>query len=146
MHSGGMPTGPDPGLDLAARRWLRLRVGQLRAATQSRTFPTAVEVVGGPGWTDLGAPSADHGLRVDLLCRLLAGHGGAATVAVIRPGPHERRDEDMAWARAALVAADVVGVSLTTVVIVSRWGWLDLASGEQRTWKRLRVRAYGART
>lgn len=136
--------------------WLRRRVAELRSSTLRRSFVLSVEVVPVP---DPGAPTGpdnrrtrrddgrplDRGLRVDLLCRLMAGvesTGTPVVVVVVRPGHHAAHtDEDAAWTGSARAAADICRLPLAGVVTVSRWGWLDLVSGRRRDWKRLRIRS-----
>jgi hypothetical protein len=135
------------------RRWLRARVMTLRAATRRRLFPGAVELVAdgasaheGPAaaWC-YGDEPCDHALRVDVLVRLLTDCGCRGLAAVnlvhVRPGPHEASDLDLGWAAAADAAAAISGVEVRTVLVVSRWGWLDLRTGDRRSWVRLRPRA-----
>jgi len=139
------PTDLDPWVP-----WLRHRVAALRASTVRRTFPGSVEVVGPPeaAGSDLSPTRCagdgrllDRGLRVDVLCRLMPCTPGEVAVVVVRPGHHETPTEtDRAWVGAAFAAAGVRGQQLIGVVLVSRWGWLDLLSGQRRSWKRLRIR------
>jgi hypothetical protein len=133
--------------------WLRTRVLTLRGTTTRRLFAPSVELVaavtprdGQPVavWRYAGqAQELDHGLRVDVLVRLLtdcAERGTTILSAVhVRPGHHdETTDLDHAWLRAAIAAADVSGTEVTTLLAVSRWGWHDLRTGAKRTWVRLR--------
>jgi hypothetical protein len=132
--------------------WLRWRVIALRATTQRRVFPAAVELVvpdAPPGAEPLAAwvygdEPTDHGLRVDVLVRLLTGcrcRGvSGASLVHVRPGRHDPSDADLGWAAGAAAAADIAGVRVSTVVAVSRWGWHDLASDAQRSWLRARDR------
>lgn len=130
--------------------WLRRRVALLRSTTMRRSFPVGVEVVSVPvatddvvaeaGWQH-ETPTLDRGLRVDLLCRLMSGLSGPVAVVVVRPGHHAARtDSDLAWTGPAETAAGVCGLDLAAVVMVSRWGWLDLLGEQRRDWKRLRIR------
>ncbi len=142
---------PSPPVPLAG--WLRDRVLALRASTRRRSFPSSLEVVAAgaaPGdaphaaWC-YGSEPCDHGLRVDVLVRMLTDCRcrGLSRVALVhvRPGPHEPADHDLAWAAAGTAAAPIAEVELATVLVVSRWGWLDLASGVQRSWVRPRGRS-----
>lgn len=142
--------------------WLRARVAALRTATQCRTFPAEVELVS-PGagagtepdacWR-YGCEPTDHGLRVDVLVRLLTGCrcrdarptgppllSTRVTLVHVRPGPHEPADVDLGWAAAASVAGAIAGVEVVSAVALGRWGWYDLRTGQHRSWVRLRVRA-----
>ena len=131
--------------------WLRARVATLRSATQRRNFPGAVELVSPAAaagtrplavWT-YGAEPTDHGLRVDVLTRLLTDcrcrDAARASLVHVRPGPHEPTDLDLGWAAAATVAGAIAGVEVMTAVALSRWGWCDLRTGQQRSWVRLRA-------
>lgn len=135
--------------------WLRARVLALRDATVRRSFPGAVELVAAgsapgrapvAGWT-YGKEQSDHALRVDVLLRLLTDCGARgvarASLVHVRPGWHEPGDVDLGWAAASGTAADISGVAVDSVLLVSRWGWYDLGSGEERTWARPRSRRRG---
>ena len=74
-----MTTPVDDGAPHPLAGWLRARVATLRSATQRRNFPGSVELVSPTAvagavplavWT-YGAEPTDHGLRVDVLTRLL---------------------------------------------------------------------------
>lgn len=132
--------------------WLRRRVARLRSTTMSRSFPTSLEVVSPlhPAGADDVAHAGgecpfaglDRALQVDLLCRLMAAVPSPAAVVVTRPGHHAARTvDDMGWLGPADTAGGVCGVELAAVVVLSRWGWLDLVSGRRRDWKRLRIRS-----
>ncbi|MGH3366138.1 MAG: hypothetical protein ACRDOY_02950 [Nocardioidaceae bacterium] len=131
-------------------RWLRARVLALRADTRRRNFPGCVELVTAdapPGaepasrW-DYDTEETDHGLRVDVLVSLMTDctirERAALTLVHVRRGHHEPSDADLGWASAAVVAAAISGVELTSTVIVSRWGWLDVRTGASQTWVRPR--------
>ena len=142
-------------------RWLRARVAALRATTQRRNFPATVELVSPTAragtepvatWR-YGAEPTDHGLRVDVLTRLLtdchcrAEHqdprlSPQVTLVHVRPGAHEPADLDLGWAAAATVAGAIAGVEVVTAVALSRWGWYDLRTGQQRSWVRLRAQLH----
>jgi len=139
--------------------WLRARGAALRAATRRRQFPGTVEVVSPDAvagsepltaWR-YGDEHTDHGLRVDVLARLLTdcrcrdpGDPVPACTRVslvhVRPGPHEPADLDLGWAAATAAAGVIAGVEVVTAVALSRWGWYDLRTGQQRSWVRLRAR------
>ena len=151
-----------PAADAGAKHplatWLRARVAELRATTQRRNFPGTVELVSpaAPARTvplaawRYGTEPSDHGLRVDVLVRLLTDcrsrrdtgsrDTGPLSLVHVRPGHHEPADIDLGWAAASTVAGAVAGVEIATVVTLSRWGWYDLRTGQQRTWVRLRAR------
>jgi hypothetical protein len=133
-------------------RWLRARVATLRSVTRRRNFPGAVELVSPAApagtvplavWT-YGDEPTDHGLRVDVLTRLLTDCRCRDTAQVslvhVRPGPHDPADLDLGWAAAGTVAGAIARVEVVTAVALSRWGWYDLRTGQQRSWARLRAR------
>lgn len=135
--------------------WLRARVLALRASTRRRVFPGSVELVPAGGAAG-EAPVAswrydeeplDHALRVDVLVRLLTDCAcrGVWRVGLVhvRPGSHEPTDLDFGWAAAGATAASISGVDVHSVLVVSRWGWLDLRSGATRRWVRPRDRRAG---
>jgi len=158
-----------PGADTAPQHplagWLRARVAALRATTRRRQFPGTVEVVSPDAvagtqpltaWR-YGTEHTDHGLRVDVLTRLLTdcrcrdpldpldprGPTPArmqVSLVHVRPGPHEPADLDLGWAAATTAAGVIAGVEVVTAVALSRWGWCDLRTGQQRSWVRLRAR------
>jgi len=144
--------------------WLRGRVAALRATTPRRTFPAAVELVAPcacagadpeAAWR-YGNERTDHGLRVEVLVRLLtdcrcrartrATRVTSVTLVHVRPGPHEPTDADLGWAAAASVAGAIAGVDVVSAVALSRWGWYDLRTGQQRSWVRLRARPRAVRS
>jgi hypothetical protein len=133
--------------------WLRSRVLALRATTRRRVFPASVELVPADATASTepvavwvyGDEPTDHGLRVDVLVRLLTdcrcrGVTRAGLVHV-RPGRHDPSDADLGWAAASAAAEDIAAVRVSAVVAVSRWGWRDLASGAERSWERPRDRS-----
>jgi hypothetical protein len=151
-HHGRVPAPSAAAPTHPLARWLRARVIALRAETRCRVFPATVELVppdAGPGTGPLaswayGDEPTDHGLRVDVLARLFTdcrcrGAPGV-TLVHVRSGRHDPSDADLGWAAAAATAADIGGVGLGTVVVLSRWGWRDLVSGAERCWLRPRDR------
>ena len=94
----------------------------------------------------------DAGLRLDLVTGLLDGlaaagadtgtaarDGSAASAWVTRPGEPLLHDRDLEWYSAAAHAFAAYGVRLETFRVVTRSGWLDVVTGEQRVWRRLRL-------
>lgn len=130
--------------DTAAQ--LRLEVARLRAVQVRRRFGTVVHVGRFAGErrscsVPTGDPCLDHGTRVDLLLDLLEAHPEDQTTRAWitregRPGPG---DEDLAWLAASIAAYGALGREPAGFWTVTRWGWLDVRTGETRTWKRLRV-------
>jgi hypothetical protein len=130
---------------------LRLEVGRLRAREPRRRFDSVVHVgaLGDrhrscvvPSLDPRVAAVLDAGTRTDLLVRLLEEeppHPREACVWVSRPGEPDLEDGDLAWYAAAARAFATVGCSLDGCWAVTRTGWLDVLTGERRTWKRLRL-------
>jgi hypothetical protein len=147
-HWGAMPPTdpgpaelPEPGVADAA---FRVEVGRLRARDQRRTFPTELHLgqPAGPR-VSLEVPTADVGLRLDLVCALLdrwrEQHGGPAFGWTVRSGVPTPHDADLAWYAAAVRAFGAVGEALQGFRAVTKAGWLDVVTGESRVWKRLRL-------
>ena len=94
-------------------------------------------------------PVLDAGMRTELVCRLLerlaarsqreGWSPGRATVWLTRPGEPTAQDTDLAWMAAADAACRESGAELDGFWAVTRSGWLDLRTGDTRTWRRLRL-------
>lgn len=88
--------------------------------------------------------SIDQGLRFDLAAALVEGllaEWSVTTAAwawLTRPGVPETHDQDLGWFAAAVRGFGAHGLPLAGFRAVTRTGWLDLRTGESRTWKRLR--------
>ncbi len=88
------------------------------------------------------AEPGDHSLRTDIVAAL---RRRAARVApaplfwLTRPGALDVEDLDLTWLAAVRAAGAEAGLPLTFVVVTRR-GWHDPATGEGRTWARLRQR------
>jgi hypothetical protein len=128
----------------------RAEVARLRAADQRRLFPLGVHV-GTPDGPRRHAdvpwpvPAAyDPGLRFDIVDALVDGllatqpRDEPAWGWLTRPGVPEVHDCDLGWLAAAVRVFGAHGLPLAGFRAVTRTGWLDLVSGENRTWKRLR--------
>ena len=133
---------PDP------RAPWRREVGEFRAREQRRRHPLGLHLGQPAGWREsLEVPWPeprwhDSGLRVDLVTGLLSRTGpevGSAYGWITRPGVSEPHDVDLAWYAAALRGFGAHRVELRGFFTVTRTGWLDVASGERRAWKRLRL-------
>lgn len=154
-----MPVAPVPEMpdfDLAAA--LRLEVWGLRRAQPRRVFAPRLRlgVPGDPGTLTsdglsplTGSPWPpprwlDAGARADVCDRLVSAwtsrSGTAAYCWYTRPGPPSLHDEDHAWMAAARWAFAAHGVPMLGFWVVTRYGWRDPVSGEERRWKRLRVK------
>jgi hypothetical protein len=158
-----MPVAPvphAPDLDVAAA--LRLEVAWLRRVERRRVFAQRVHIglPGGPrsltsdGVAQLtGDPWPpprwlDAGARADVCDRMVSAwttqtRSRAWTAAYCwytRPGAPDLHDEDLAWLAAARWAFDAHGLPLLGFWVVTRYGWLDPVTGEERRWKRLRLK------
>jgi hypothetical protein len=150
IQAGSALQPPSP--QLAA--WLRQRVLGLRKATRNRVFTSVLEVV--PTAPELASaaplarwPEAEladtYGLRVEVLLRLLDQVDRSqlqrpeVALVRVRPGPTELCDSDLAWWAAALGTHGIAEPEVVRAVSLTRWGWLDVVSAQQRTWNRLRA-------
>jgi hypothetical protein len=127
------------------RAGLRLEVGRLRQRERRRRFGPEVHL-GEPGvdsvalrLEEVDGPALDAALRTDLAARLVGAATRGDTAWLVRPGAPDPHDLDLAWLAALRMAAGMHGVRLTRFFAVTRYGWLDVASGERRVWKRLRL-------
>jgi hypothetical protein len=135
------------GLDLAPV--LRLEVGRFRLRESRRRFDPALHLgrLGAAHETfDVQRADTallDAGLRADVVSRLLdrfvPESDRSATVWLTRPGATSVHDEDLAWLAAARTAFGCHGHRLDGFYALTRSGWLDVLSGESRTWRRLRL-------
>ncbi|HSE07611.1 MAG TPA: hypothetical protein VLB29_03005 [Nocardioidaceae bacterium] len=126
---------------------LRLEVGRLRAQESRRRFEPVVHVgtLGGSHRSCVvpleDLPVLDAGTRSELIRRLLehGAPGRPADVWLTRAGEPLVQDEDLAWLAATCRTFAALGEHLLGFWSITRTGWLDVRSGEQRTWKRLRL-------
>jgi hypothetical protein len=127
---------------------LRQEVGELRRRESRRRFDTDVHVgrIGGErrvrtvSRDDLAV--LDAGTRTEVVTWLLeelSDLGTGAHVWTTRAGEPTVQDDDLAWLSASLRALGALGLVLDGFWTVTRTGWLDVRSGESRTWKRLRL-------
>ncbi len=135
----------------APRPHLRLEVGRLRQRESRRVFDPSVHVgrLAGPRDSCVvraqDLPVIDRALRVELVSALLADQEtadqdtGEQDAWLVRPGPPELHDSDLAWLAATSFAFTAHGVGLTGFYVVTRTGWLDVQTGESQVWKRLRI-------
>lgn len=115
-------------------------------STQQRRSFAPVVKVGLPGHVvvdlPLGRTGLDHSLRVDVLEALVRRArrervDGLVVSWLTRPGTLEPQDCDLEWSSAARSASYELGVALP-LVVVTRQGWRDPATGATRVWQRLR--------
>jgi hypothetical protein len=127
---------------------LRLEVGRLRRAESRQRFDTVVHVgrLGGEHRTctvptaELGV--VDAGTRTEVILRLLEEDPvpeSPSGVWITRAGEPHLQDHDLAWHSAACLAFGALERQLEGFWTVTRTGWLDVRTGEGRTWKRLRL-------
>lgn len=140
-------TAPSTGADAA----FRVEVATFRGPDRLRSFPLGVHagVPDGPR-RRLEVPwpvprSYDAGLRLDLAEALVDAllprwpSDVACWGWVTRPGRPELHDCDLGWLAALRHAVGVHDLELAGFRAVTRTGWLDVLTGERRTWKRLRI-------
>jgi len=119
--------------------WLHARVCELRRRTRRRLFDPVLDVAGGFPLRPLvgrclpaGEP-LDHGLRVDLLLSLYddahAASSGRLHLVVTRSGAAVLESTDLAWAASWRTACAVAGDVAGTTTILTRYGFVDVASG-----------------
>jgi hypothetical protein len=125
---------------------LRQEVGMLRDRESRRVFDVSVHVGQIAGERDSfvvraqDLPAVDAALRIDVLSSLVAqSPADALTAWVTRPGEPAPHDLDLAWMAAASVAFGINGREADGFYAITRTGWLDVRTGERRTWKRLRL-------
>jgi hypothetical protein len=84
----------------------------------------------------------DACLRADLVERSIDGllTTGGACAWVTRGGELDLADADAEWFAAARTAFARHGLPLPAFFVLNRRGWVDLVSGEQRQWSRIRNR------
>lgn len=126
---------------------LRLEVGRLRAHESHGYFDTVVHLgwIGTPHVTctvsraDL--PVLDACTRCEVVTRLLEEDriGNSSSVWLTRAGEPELQDGDLAWLAAVSRAFGALRRRLDGLWIITRTGWLDVRTGDSRTWKRLRL-------
>jgi hypothetical protein len=135
-----------PGAEV--RALLRREVGLLRRRETRRRFDTEVTVGRLDGRRhsctvprDAGG-LLDPGTRAAVVAVLLeepSPDTDRLDAWIVRPGEPSLQDEDLGWFSSADRAFAEAGVVLDGFWTVTRAGWLDVRSGERRTWKRLRL-------
>ena len=130
------------------RLLLRRAVGLLRARESRRVFDSVVHVGELDGECrsfvvragDL--PALDASLRTDVVSALVAELDPALsspTVWLVRCGAPDLHDLDLRWLASARAAFSEQGRIIGGFYAITRTGWLDVDSGQSRTWKRLRL-------
>lgn len=124
-------------------RRARAAVLDLARTEVRRVHPTLVRVGDPCGDVDVVPedPAWDHALRTDLLAALLwRRHEQDPLVWLTRTGDLAWQDVDQRWYAAFLAASDETGVG-AQLLVVTRHGWHDPATGATRTWRRIRDRS-----
>lgn len=121
---------------------LRRAVLDLRVAHPRGWFAPVLRVgrPEGPYAGHPAAPPPDHGAATDLVAALLRRAGDDPVTWLVRPGDLTTHDLDPRWWTAAQAACAEAGLPCTFVV-VTRSGWWEPATGERRSWRRLRDRS-----
>lgn len=126
---------------------LRAAVLDLVETEPRRRFPAALHA-GTPSHRlrHVDEGSSDFGQRCDVALALLRGavaatprHEPEPPVWLTRPGELSVHDVDLLWWGPVAWAAAALGRP-TGLVVVTRHGWFDPASGVRREWRRLRRR------
>jgi hypothetical protein len=112
------------------------------SAGTRRALPTACHV-GAPGGEriDLGHETGhDQSLRTDLVERALDGleTTDGACAWLTRAGDLGLGDADASWFAAARGGFGRHGLALPAFFVLNRTGWVDLVTGEGRSWSRVR--------
>ena len=125
---------------------LREEVGRLRARESRRVFDATVQVGVLAGTRDgfvvraQDLPVVDVALRTDVLSSLVEQAPPAwRTAWLVRSGTPDLHDQDLHWWAAARTAFGIHARPLDGFYVITRYGWRDVASGETREWKRLRL-------
>jgi hypothetical protein len=125
---------------------LREEVGLFRVRETRRIFDLTVYVgvLGGARDSFVvraqDLPVMDAALRTDVLSALVeATASDCLTAWWARPGLPEPHDLDLLWLAAARSAFGMHERSLDGCYALTRYGWLDVLTGERRAWKRLRL-------
>ncbi|WP_300644368.1 hypothetical protein [Nocardioides sp.] len=128
-------------------RRARAAVLDLARTEVRRVHPTLLRVGDPCGAVDVVPEDAawDHALRTDLLAALLWRRGPDPLVWVTRTGGLAWQDVDQRWYAAFLAARGETGLD-AQLLVVTRHGWHDPATGTTRTWRRIRDRRSGPAT
>lgn len=119
---------------------------RFRLADRRRGFDTIVNagVVGGPRASLVVPrrcePDLDESVCTDILEALLESAPSPSPAAwLLRRGTAEPTDLDRCWASAATRTFAIAGLPPPTLHALAREGWIDLRTGQRRTWRRLRL-------
>ncbi|MCW2780916.1 MAG: hypothetical protein JWR35_1365 [Marmoricola sp.] len=125
--------------------------GQLRAALCAfvaeagtrRLLPTVFHVgtPGGAHVTFPHDPSYDAGLRADLVTRAIDGLDiDEPCPWLTRSGELDLGEADLHWFAAAREAFDRHGLTMPGFFVMTRRGWVNVATEESQVWHRIRTR------
>lgn len=124
---------------------LRREVGELRRRESRRRFDAQVYVGALGGTRDSfvvrarDLPAMDVALRTEVVSSLVEECVSARAAWLVRPGLPEPHDSDLEWLAATTRAFAMHGRPLESFHAITRYGWLDLRTGESRSWRRLRL-------
>jgi hypothetical protein len=121
----------------------------VKGAGTRRSLPTTCHV-GHPGGEQARWPhevTEDRSLRADLVERAIDGllETKGACAWVTRGGVLDVSDADADWFAAARTGFARHGLPLPAFFVLTRTAWVDLVTGEQRHWTRVRSRCPGSR-
>lgn len=140
------PAGTGHRASAPRERRARAAVLDLARTEVRRVHPTLVRVGDPRGAVDVVPedPAWDHALRTDLLTALLwRRREHDPLVWLTRTGDLAWQDVDQRWYAACLAAREETGV-VAQLLVVTRHGWHDPATGATRTWRRIRDRSGGS--
>lgn len=127
---------------------LRREVARLRSQHSRQRFDSVIHLGRLDGSfltcavTTADQPVLDPGTRsevVEAMLECLPERDGPAAAWLSRPGEPLLQDEDLAWHSATSRAFDVHDRTMAGFWTITRTGWLDVRTGDTRTWKRLRL-------
>jgi len=128
------------------RLLLREEVGRFRLRESRRVFDTSVNVgvLAGPRTAFVvraaDLPAFDAALRLDVVTTLVEqSPDDWRTAWVVRAGTTELHDLDLQWLAAVRLGFAIHGRPLAGCYVVTRAGWRDAQTEEQRVWARLRL-------
>lgn len=136
------PHGPSSRCRAPRERRARAAVLDLARSEVRRVHPTLLRVGDPCGTADVVPedPTWDHALRTDLLSALLwRRRERDPLVWLTRTGDLAWQDVDQRWYAAFLASREETGIC-AQLLVVTRHGWHDPATGATRTWRRIRDR------
>lgn len=137
------PPGTADGPRAPRERRARAAVLDLARSEVRRVHPTLLRVGDPCGAVDVVPedPTWDHALRTDVLSALLwRRRTEDPLVWLTRTGSLAWQDVDQRWYAAFLASLGETGLR-AQVLVVTRHGWHDPATGRTRIWRRIRDRS-----